>query len=60
MTYQLSYNPQYENNFQYRQCLRDVFDMNVTKNQPKPDPQKLSQQNFNHQQPYQQQKMECW
>jgi len=37
MTYQLSYNPQYENNFQYRQCLRDVFDMNVTKNPPKWD-----------------------
>ena len=37
MTYQLSYNPQYENNFQYRQCLRDIFSMNVTKNPPKWD-----------------------
>jgi hypothetical protein len=35
MTYQLSYDPQYENNFQYRQCLRDVFSMDVTKNPPK-------------------------
>jgi len=37
MTYQLSYNPKYENNFQYRQCLRDVFSMDVTKNTPKWD-----------------------
>lgn len=37
MSYQLSYNPQYENNFQYRQCLRDVFSMDITKNPPKWD-----------------------
>ena len=37
MTYQLSYNPQYENNFQYRQCLRDIFSMDVSKNPPKWD-----------------------
>ena len=37
MSYQLSYNPQYDNNFQYRQCLRDVFSMDVTKNPPKWD-----------------------
>lgn len=35
MAYQLSYNPQYENNYQYRQCLRDVFSMDVRKNPPK-------------------------
>jgi hypothetical protein len=37
MTYQFSYNPQYENNFQYRQCLRDIFSMDVLKNPPKWD-----------------------
>ena len=37
MTYQLSYNPQYENNFQYRQCLRYIFSMDVSKNPPKWD-----------------------
>jgi len=37
MTYQFSYNPQYENNFQYRQCLRDVFSMDVLINPPKWD-----------------------
>lgn len=37
MTYQLSYNPHYENNFQYRQCLRDIFSMDVSKNPPKWD-----------------------
>jgi hypothetical protein len=34
MTYQLSYNPQYENNFQYRESLRYVFSMDVSKNPP--------------------------
>lgn len=37
MMYQMSYIPKYENNFQYRQCLRDVFSMDVTKNPPKWD-----------------------
>lgn len=37
MTYQFSYNPQYENNFQYRQCIRDIFSMDVKKNPPKWD-----------------------
>ena len=37
MTYRFSYTPQYENNFQYRQCLRDVFSMDVHKNPPKWD-----------------------
>lgn len=37
MIYQISYIPKYENNFQYRQCLRDVFGMDVSKNPPKWD-----------------------
>lgn len=37
MSYQLGYNPQYSDNFQYRQCLRDVFSMDITKNPPKWD-----------------------
>jgi len=37
MTYQLSYDLKYENNFQYRQCLRDIFSMDVTINPPKWD-----------------------
>ena len=35
MSYQISYKPQYKNNFQYRECLRNVFSMDVTKNPPK-------------------------
>lgn len=34
MSYQIHYNPRYENNIQYRQCLRDVFSMDITKNPP--------------------------
>lgn len=35
MSYNIEYKPTYIDNFQYRQCLRDVFSMDVTKSPPK-------------------------